>query len=216
MSYKTRNFFVFFSLFESQTGFTDIKYFDKNIWNISKQTYRYTNTSHLPHCRFDINFCYDNDWEGENAFHFNPRFDEHEVYRNTLTGGRWGREEVDGPFPFSPGQHFQVVIICLHNKYKVSFLRIFGGLHSCWRNMMTSSNGNIFRVTGPLCVEFTGPGEFPSQMPVTRSFDVFFDLRLNKRLSKQPRGWWFEALSWSLWRHCNVQEIIFLDLLRKW
>ena len=46
---------------------------------------------------------------------------------------------------------------------------------------MTSSNGNIFRVTGPLCGEFTGPGEFPTQRPVTRSFDVFFDLRLNKR-----------------------------------
>ena len=50
--------------------------------------------------------------------------------------------------------------------------------------MMTSSNGNIFRVTGPLCGEFTGPGEFPTQRPVTRSFDVcFFYLRLNKRLS---------------------------------
>ena len=70
--------------------------------------------------------------------------------------------------------------------------------------MMTSSNGNIFRVTGPLCGEFTGPGEFPTQRPVTRSFDVFFDLRLNKRLSKQPWGWWFETLSWSLWRHGNV------------
>ena len=42
--------------------------------------------------------------------------------------------------------------------------------------MMTSSNGNIFRVTGPLCGEFTGPGEFPVQRPVPRSFDVFFDL----------------------------------------
>ena len=69
--------------------------------------------------------------------------------------------------------------------------------------MMTSSNGNIFRVTGPLCGEFTGPCEFPKQRPVTRSFDVFFDLRLNKRLSKQPWGWWFETLSWPLWRHCN-------------
>ena len=69
--------------------------------------------------------------------------------------------------------------------------------------MMTSSNGNIFRVTGSLCGEFTGPGEFPTQRPVTRSFDVFFDLRLNKRLSKQPWGWWFEKLSWSLWRQCN-------------
>ena len=53
-------------------------------------------------------------------------------------------------------------------------------------NMMTSSNGNIFRVTGPLCGEFTGTGEFPAQRPVTRSFDVFFDLRLNKQLNKQP------------------------------
>ena len=68
---------------------------------------------------------------------------------------------------------------------------------------MTSSNGNIFRVTGPLCGEFTGPGEFPAQRPVTRSFDVFFDLRPNKRLSKQPWGTWFESPSWSLWRQCN-------------
>ena len=48
--------------------------------------------------------------------------------------------------------------------------------------MKTSSNENIFRVTGPLCGEFTDPGEFPTQRPVTGSFDVFFDLRLNKRL----------------------------------
>ena len=50
---------------------------------------------------------------------------------------------------------------------------------------MTSSNGNIFRVTGPLCGEFIGPGEFPAQRPVTRNFDVFLDLRLNKRFNKQ-------------------------------
>ena len=45
------------------------------------------------------------------------------------------------------------------------------------------------------------PGEFPTQRPVTRSFDVFFDLHLNKRLSKQSWGWWFEMLSHPLWRH---------------
>ena len=73
-------------------------------------------------------------------------------------------------------------------------------------HMMTSSNGNIFRVTGPLCGEFTGPGEFPTQRPVTRSIDVFFDLRLNKRLSKQPWGWWFETLSRPLWRHRNEYQ----------
>ena len=47
------------------------------------------------------------------------------------------------------------------------------------------------------------PGEFPTQRPVTRSFDVNFDLRPNKRLSKQSRGWWFETLSRPLWRHHN-------------
>ena len=68
--------------------------------------------------------------------------------------------------------------------------------------MMTSSNGNIICVTGPLCGEFTG--DFPTLKLVTRSFDVFFDLRLNKPLSKQARGWWFETPSHPLWRHCNA------------
>ena len=36
-----------------------------------------------------------------------------------------------------------------------------------------------------------------------KGFNVFFDLRLNKRLSKQSWGWWFETLSRPLWRHCN-------------
>ena len=74
---------------------------------------------------------------------------------------------------------------------------------------MTSSNGNIFRVTGHLCGGFTGPDEFPTQRRVTRSFDVFFDLRLNNRLSKQSWGWWFETLSRPLWRHCNERAKLF-------
>ena len=85
-------------------------------------------------------------------------------------------------------------------KIRVSTLR---GIHIYFINMMTSSNGNIFRVTGHLCGEFTGPGEFPTQRPVTWSFDVYFDLRPNKRLSKQSWGWWFETLSSPLWRHRN-------------
>ena len=47
-------------------------------------------------------------------------------------------------------------------------------------------------------------GEFPSQRPVTRSFDVFFDLRLNQQLSKQWRRWWFEAPSHQSWRHHDI------------
>ena len=62
-----------------------------------------------------------------------------------------------------------------------------GGLrNSWWHHMMTSSNGNIFRVTGHLCGEFTGPGEFTTQRPVTRSFDVFFDLR---------NSWWHHMMT---------------------
>ena len=58
--------------------------------------------------------------------------------------------------------------------------------------MMTSSNGNIFRVMA-LCVGNSPvTGEFISQRPVTRSFDVFFDLCLNNGLSEQSRRRWFE------------------------
>ena len=66
--------------------------------------------------------------------------------------------------------------------------------------MMTSSNGTF----SALCAGNSQvPDEVPSQRPVTRSFDVFIDLRLNKRLSRQSRGRWFETPSHKLWRHCN-------------
>ena len=76
--------------------------------------------------------------------------------------------------------------------------------------MMTSSNGNTFRVTGRMCGNSLVTGDFPSQRPVTRSFDVFFDLRLNKQLSKQWRRRWFKTPSCSLWRHCNVWKFLFI------
>ena len=70
--------------------------------------------------------------------------------------------------------------------------------------MMTSSNGNISTLL-PICAgKSPVPGEFFTQRPVTRRFDVFFDLRLNKWLSKQSWGWWFGTLSCPLWRQCNV------------
>ena len=48
-------------------------------------------------------------------------------------------------------------------------------------------------------------GDFPAHRPVTRSFDVFIDLRLDKHLSKQTWGWWFETLPRPLWRHSNAK-----------
>ena len=50
------------------------------------------------------------------------------------------------------------------------------------------------------------PGEFPSQRPVTRSLNVFFDLHLNKLVSKQSWGWWFETTLPLLWCHCNFKS----------
>ena len=65
----------------------------------------------------------------------------------------------------------------------------------------------------PITGEFPVTGEFPSQRPVTRCFDVFFDLRLNKRLSKQSRRRRFETPSHLLWRHCNVTHVMTLHVL---
>ena len=74
------------------------------------------------------------------------------------------------------------------------------------QSMMTSSKGNIFRVTDPLCGESTGDRWIPLKKPVTRSFYVFFALHQNEGLSNQSRRWWFETpsrLLWSLYIHTN-------------
>ena len=70
--------------------------------------------------------------------------------------------------------------------------------------MMTSWNGNSFRVTDPLWEESIGNWRIYLKGPVTRSFDVFFGMRLNKRLNKLSIRRWFETLWRSLWCHSNV------------
>ena len=72
--------------------------------------------------------------------------------------------------------------------------------NSWWRHPMETFSALLAICAGNSPV----PGEFPTQRPVTQSFDVFFNLRLNKRLSKQSWGWWFETGSCPLWRHRNV------------
>ena len=70
--------------------------------------------------------------------------------------------------------------------------------------MMTSSN-ETFPALLAICVGNSPvTGEFPAQRPMTRSSDVFFDLRLNKQLRKQWWSWWFDTPSIPLWRHCNA------------
>ena len=78
-----------------------------------------------------------------------------------------------------------------------------------WRHQMETFSALLAICAGNSPVS----GDFPAQRPVTRSFDVFFDLRLNKRLSKQWWGWWFETPSCSLWRHCNVRSNFIIDCL---
>ena len=68
-----------------------------------------------------------------------------------------------------------------------------------WRHQMETFSALLAICAGNSPVS----GEFPAQRTVTRSFDVFFDLRLHKWLSKQSWGWWFETLSRPLWRHRN-------------
>ena len=71
-----------------------------------------------------------------------------------------------------------------------------------WRHLMETFSAllAICAVNSPV------PDEFPTQRPVTRRFDVYFDLRPNKRLSKQSWGWWFETQSRPLWRPRNAND----------
>ena len=71
-----------------------------------------------------------------------------------------------------------------------------------WRHQMGTLSASLALCAGNSPVT----GEFPTHRPVPWSFDVFFDL--NKRLSKQSWGRWFETPSHSLWRHCNERALL--------
>ena len=83
-------------------------------------------------------------------------------------------------------------------EFKMPFLSVLVSV-----GMMTSSNGNVFRVTCPVCGEFTSH----RWIPLTKASDAklwcFFDLRLNKQLCKQSKRWWFKTPSLLLRRHYN-------------
>ena len=73
---------------------------------------------------------------------------------------------------------------------------------SWWRHQMET-----FSALPAICAGNSPvTGEFPTQRPVTQSFDVFFDLCQNEWLSKQWGGWGFETPSRPLWCHCNVNK----------
>ena len=73
-----------------------------------------------------------------------------------------------------------------------------------WRHQMETLSASL-----ALCARNSPvTGEFPSQKPVTRSFDAFFDLRLDKRLGEQLWGWWFETPSRTLWLRTRSRPVV--------
>ena len=125
-------------------------------------------------------------------------FDPKPVYIPEPDGAIWGQKQVSRARwyllqAYGPSYHQQAE--CWLQSHKCHLTNF---IHDDVINVY------IFRVTGPLRGESTGHHWIPLTKPVTRSFDVFFYLRLYKRLSKQSRRRWFETPSRSLRRHCNV------------
>ena len=71
---------------------------------------------------------------------------------------------------------------------------------SWWRHQMKT----FFALLAIWAGKSSVTDEFSAQRPVTRSFDVFCDMRLNKRLSTQSWNWWYETPSCPLWRHYSA------------
>ena len=70
-----------------------------------------------------------------------------------------------------------------------------------WRHQMETFTALLAICAG----NSPATGEFPIQKPVTRILYIIFDVSLNKRLSKQSWGWWFETPLSPLWRHSNAK-----------
>ena len=114
----------------------------------------------------------------------------------------------------SSGQQTSGVCITNHASSQSHVIFEYSG-ELLWFCMMTSSDGNIFRVTALCAGNSPVTGEIPAQRPVTRSFDIFFDVCLDERLSKPSWGWWFETPSSPLWRHSNGYNISLVILLSR-
>ena len=93
----------------------------------------------------------------------------------------------------------------------IAFTSLLYALYA-WRHQMEIFSALLAPCAGNSPVS----GEFPSQRPVMRIFDVFYDLRVTNRLSKQSRGWWLETPSCSLWRHCNgIRYLLYITRYSK-
>lgn len=66
--------------------------------------------------RFQVDFIKGSDI----VFHFNPRFNEQTIVRNSNLGGCWGPEEREGGFPFVQGRRFELKILVEDDMFKVA------------------------------------------------------------------------------------------------
>ena len=143
-----------------------------------------------------------------------------------MTGGSLHKRPVMSPFLyhdvflaflFNVAKDFLIIVNRWIDQYKHTHPHYLGLVYTgcittchwemgslCY--MMKSLNGSIFRVTDHLCGEFTGHQWITNTKASEAEFDIFFDLCLNKLLSKQWWGWWFEMPSCSLWS-CNHHGI---------
>ena len=99
-------------------------------------------------------------------------------------------------------KHSDDLFMCYMSRFYIISTRLFPVIQSVHYDVIDQME--TFSALLAICAGNSPvPGEFLAQRPVTRGFDFFFDLHLNKRLSKQSWGWWFETPSCSLWLHCN-------------
>ncbi|XP_035432398.2 galectin-4 [Spodoptera frugiperda] len=61
------------------------------------------------------------------AFHFNPRFGEQKIVRNSYISGKWGHEEISGGMPLVRGEHFEAQFECNEDNFSVEL----NGKHFC-------------------------------------------------------------------------------------
>lgn len=66
--------------------------------------------------RFNVDFIRGQDV----VFHFNPRFHEQTIVRNSKFAECWGPEERESGFPFVPGQRFELKILVEEDMFKVA------------------------------------------------------------------------------------------------
>ena len=160
------------------------------------------------HCRYVLNLSHDRAWQDNESGH-----DLITPYPST------GATHASGGYCDSRYLRYTAVAATENQSWRLvseNELSNFTAHAHCnlflsrWHHQMETFSALLVLCAGNSPVS----GEFPAQRPMTRSFDVFFDLRLNKRLSKQCWGWWFETPSRALWRQSNV--IKWCNITRYW